>query len=199
MDIVGMIVSIFCMFDPVGNIPIVMPLVKDCTPKRQKIVILRECSIALCVILLFLFLGKHILNGLGIEQEALAMTGGVILFLIGLDMSMSNKKPEDEVTTNDDNEPFIVPIAIPLIAGPGVLSMIMVMSTEAKSVWHVIIALLVAWTVNVIILLFGQFVAKYLGHRAMEALQRLMGLALTAISVQMFMNGFRIFMSTIPK
>ena len=66
MDVIGMIVSIFCMFDPVGNIPIVMPLVKDCTPKRQRIVILRECSIALCVIILFLFSGKHILNGLGI-------------------------------------------------------------------------------------------------------------------------------------
>ena len=86
-----------------------------------------------------------------------------------------------------------------MIAGPGVLSMIMVMSTEATSVWQVILALLIAWTVNVIILLFGQFVAKYMGQRAMEAMQRLMGLALTAISVQMFMNGFRTFMSTIPK
>lgn len=192
MDILGMAVSLFFMLDPIGNLPLIFGIIKDCTPKRQRMIILRESLFALVLMVAFLFFGKHILNALGIEQQAMSMTGGVILFLIGIKMSMSSPSKNDD--TLEEKEPLVVPIAIPFIAGPGVLAMVMLMGNNVMTLSEAILALISAWTASTLLLLAGQFVIKLLGNRAMEAIQRLMGLALTAMAVQMFMTGLKMFL-----
>ena len=193
MDIFGMAVQLFFMFDPVGNIPVVTGLIKDYTPKRQRMIIVRESLFALGVTVLFMVFGEHIMKALDIRQESMGMTGGVILFLIGLKMSMGSGSVADEA--DGDREPFVVPIAVPFIAGPGIMAMVMVMGGDPARLSGSIVALFAAWLASTVVLLLGQFLVKFLGGRAMEAIQKLMGLALTAMAVNMFMAGFKSFMS----
>ncbi len=195
MDIIGVAVSLYFMLDPIGNIPIVTGLIKDYTPKRQRLIIVRESLFALGLTVIFLFFGKHILLAMGVQQEAMSMTGGVILFLIGIKMSMTSAEVAGENLA--DKEPFVVPIAIPFIAGPGVLAMVMVMGSEVEALSASLAALALAWLGSTVTLLVGQLLMKFLGSRAMEAIQKLMGLALTAMAVQMFMSGFRTFMGMV--
>ena len=121
------------------------------------------------------------------------MTGGVILFLIGLRMSFPAKDdgPEEFDTSK---EPLLVPLAIPLIAGPGVLGLVMLTAKRAQNIVGSLEALLIAWAACTIILLSSSVMARIMGSRGMEACQRLMGLALTGMAVQMFMSGFKTFM-----
>lgn len=187
-------ISLFFMLDPIGNVPVLTGFVKNFTPARRHFIMVRESLFALALMLLFLFFGKHILGAIGVEQQALSMTGGVVLFLIGLRMSMPQ---EGETTTSysSENEPFVVPIAVPFIAGPGVLAMLMLLTAKgALPIWENLLAVLMAWAGSTIVLVVGQSLMKRLGNKGMDACQRLMGLVLTAMAVQMFMNGFREFM-----
>ena len=193
-SILGVAISLFFMLDPIGNVPVLTGFVKDFTPVRKRFIMIRESLFALVLMLLFLFFGKHILGAIGVEQQALSMTGGVVLFLIGLRMSMP-KEGEPSTAYSPENEPFIVPIAVPFIAGPGVLAMLMLLTAKgALPIWGNFIAVLTAWAGSTIVLVIGQSLMKHLGNKGMDACQRLMGLVLTAMAVQMFMNGFREFM-----
>ena len=192
--ILGVAISLFFMLDPIGNVPIFTGLVKDFTPARRRFIMIRESLIALLLMLIFMFFGKTILRALGIEQQALSMTGGVVLFLIGIKMSMASSG-ETVSSYNSENEPFVVPIAIPFIAGPGVLAMLMLLNAKGSlPVWSNLLAVFIAWLGSTIVLILGQSLMKLLGNKGMDAVQRLMGLALTAMAVQMFMTGFREFM-----
>ncbi len=192
--VLGVAISLFFMLDPIGNVPVITALVKNFTPGRQRAIIIRESIVALFLMLLFLFFGKNIIAAIGVEQQALSMTGGVVLFLIGIRMSFSSS--DESISGYDsETEPFIVPIAIPFIAGPGVLAMLMLMMAKGVlTIWENLLALFIAWLATVVILVVGQILMKFLGPKGMDACQRLMGLALTAMAVQMFMNGFREFM-----
>lgn len=188
----GLAISLFFMLDPVGNIPVIISLTKDMTRSRQRVIIIRESLIALGIMFLFLFFGRNLLDSIGVEQQALSMAGGAVLFLIGLRMSFSS---EDEVIVSSEKEPLVVPIAVPFIAGPGVLAMIMLMAAQHSGTPLInSAALVLAWIGSTIILLIGQLLLKFLGNRGMEAMQKLMGLVLTAMAVQMFMTGFKLFM-----
>ena len=191
--ILGVAISLLFMLDPIGNIPVVIALTRDLTRSRQRWIIIRESLFALALMLIFLFFGKDILRAIGVQTQALSMTGGVVLFLIGLQMSFPHSQEAMQLAS--DKEPFVVPIAIPFIAGPGVLAMLMLMNAKANlSIYGNIAALFIAWFVSTIVLLIGQLMMKFLGNKGMDAVQRLMGLTLTAMAVQMFMHGFKEFM-----
>lgn len=184
------IVLIFLM-DPLGNIPILLSVLKGIDPKRQRTIIARELLIALGILLVFLFMGKPLLNFLHLQQEAVTISGGIILLIIGLRMIFPTR--DGLMGPQPDGEPFIVPLAIPLIAGPSVLAMLMLMTQSGPSkMTHWFFALLIAWTITAAILLVAPKLLKVLRERGLIALERLMGMILVMMAVQMLIDGVKI-------
>lgn len=184
--------SLFLLMDPIGNIPIYLAVLKDVKAKRQQRVIIRELLIALVIIILFTIVGEHLLNTLGVAQETILISGGIILFIIALKMIFPHGK-EKTHESPATGEPFIVPLAIPLVAGPSVLAAVMIYSHQ-QQIRMLIGAICLAWVASTIILLSAPFLKKILGIRGIVACERLMGLILTLISVQMFLEGVSLFL-----
>ncbi len=181
-------VTLFLIMDPLGNIPVFLSALQKVDPKRRTRVLFRETIIALGVMILFLFLGQYLLDFLGLKQESISIAGGIILFLIALKMIFPREKQTAE--TPSDEEPFIVPLAIPLIAGPSLLAtLLLFVRSEPERIFDWLMALLIAWGISSLILLASPFVQKILKERGLIAMERLMGMILVALSVQMFLNG----------
>jgi multiple antibiotic resistance protein len=180
--------SLFLLMDAVGNLPLFIAILKDIPRKRQLQIIFRELIIALFVMVIFHFVGSAFLNALQIQQYAVLVAGGIILFLISLKMIFPSSH-DAETFSSKDKEPFIVPLAIPFVAGPAVLAAIMLYSRQQPETYITITAIVLAWAVSTIILLSSAFLNKILGKRGITATERLMGLILTMMSVQMFLQG----------
>jgi multiple antibiotic resistance protein len=189
MDIFSTALLLFLVIDPVGNIPAFLVILKGVPEERHRQIILRELCIALVALVFFLFLGQFILAVLQVSQGSLGVAGGIILFLIAVRMIFPVPKgifgEEAEVS-----EPFIVPLAIPLIAGPAAMATLMLLMARDPADWpQWLAALLIAWSISGIILLSADQLARLLGRRTLTAIERLMGLVLTAVAVQMFLDG----------
>lgn len=188
MTLVSAIVLLFMVIDPFGNVPFFVSALKDVDPSRRRFVIVRELIIAYAVMVVFLFLGQSFLQVLGISGPALTIAGGVILFLIALRMVFPIRGRSAQEDT--DGEPFIVPLAIPYIAGPSVLAVELLLMSNDPSRWLVwLLAITAAWAGTAIIVFFGSQVADRLGSRGLIAIERLMGMILVAIAIQMFLTG----------
>ncbi len=188
MTIASAIVLLFLVIDPFGNVPFFVSALKDVEPTRRRAVIVRELLIAYFVMVVFLFAGEPFLRILGISGPALTIAGGVILFLIALKMvfPVRGRSLQEEL----QGEPFIVPLAIPYIAGPSVLAVEMLLMSDEPGRWPVwLIAVTVAWAGTALVVLFGSQVAERLGPRGLVAIERLMGMILVAIAIQMFLTG----------
>ncbi len=180
--------SLFLLMDSVGNVPLFISILKNIPPARQLKIILRELIIALFVMVTFHFLGDVFLNALQIQQYAVLVSGGIILFLLSLKMIFpQGHDPNADI--GKDKEPFIVPLAIPLVAGPAVLAAIILYSRQQPNTYITITAIFLAWAISTLILLSSAFLNKILGMRGILATERLMGLILTMMSVQMFLEG----------
>lgn len=196
MNVVGMFsiaFSLFLLMDPIGNIPLYIATLKEIHPKRQQWIIFRELIIALVIIILFNFVGNELLNFLNVTQDTVQVSGGIILFLISLKMIF----PPEKIHQPDElkaPEPFIVPLAVPLVAGPTVLAAVMIYSHQ-QSGTLMITAICIAWAVSLIILLLSPFISRLLGTRGILACERLMGLILTMIGIQMFLSGIHQFVT----
>ena len=180
--------TLFLLMDSVGNIPFYISFLKKVPPHRQYWVICREMLIALGVIIFFSYLGEQLMVFLGIEHHAIQITGGVILFLICLKMIF----PSAHNAVDDlphDSEPFIVPLAVPLVAGPAVLAAVMIYSRQESNHWVMLSAIGIAWCASLIVLLLSPLFQRVLGWRGILATERLMGLILALIAVQMVLNG----------
>jgi multiple antibiotic resistance protein len=191
MTLLWMAFSLFLLMDAIGNIPIFLALLKDISIKRQRYVIFRELLIALAFIILFFFIGEPLLDFLKVTRYAVLISGAVILFLIALKMIFPQKTDAIE---RKEKEPFIVPLAVPLVAGPAVLAAVMLYSHEQNTRWLTLGAIFIAWAASTIILMSSSYLKKWLGWRGITACERLMGLILTMIAVQMFLEGIRLFM-----
>lgn len=188
MTLASAIVLLFLVIDPFGNVPFFVAALNNVDPARRRRVIIRELLIAYAVMVVFLFFGQPLLRVLGISGPALTIAGGVILFLIALRMvfPIRGRSSEEEI----EGEPFIVPLAIPYVAGPSVLAVEMLLMSDAPSQWPVwLLAITAAWAATSIIVLFGSQVAARLGSRGLIAIERLMGMILVAIAIQMFLTG----------
>ena len=195
MTIVSAALLLFLVMDPLGNIPLYLTALKNIAPQRRVKVILRELIIALLVMVLFLFAGQYFLSALHISEPALTVTGGVILFLIALKMIFPQPADQDPV---NQEEPFIVPLAIPYVAGPSALAtLLLIMNNEPQRWPEWLAALIAAWLVAGAILLSAGFLAKILRNRGLIAIERLMGMILVAISIQMLMDGIGKFSQTL--
>ena len=183
------LVVLLLVMDPVGNIPMFSALLRHVDPARRRMIILRECTIAFALLLFFIFFGRAILDLLGLSDSSLNIAGGVILFLIALRLIF--KHPEGVFGADDiEAEPFIVPLAIPSIAGPSAIAtIVLVVSRAPERIFEWIGALAIASTITLALLLAADRIASMVGNRGLAALDRLMGLILTAIAVEMLLKG----------
>lgn len=188
MTIASAALLLFLILDPLGNIPVFLSLLRGMPPSRQRVVLARELLIALVVLMAFLWGGKYMLELMHLRQESVSIAGGIVLFLIGIRMIFP--PPEGLMGELPDGEPFIVPMAIPLVAGPSGMAAVMLMgNTDPSRLGDWSLALLIAWGATAAILFSATLVYKWLGARALIAIERLMGMLLVAISVQMLLDG----------
>ncbi len=197
MTVLSAALLLFLILDPLGNIPVFLSLLKPLPAKRQSVVLRRELLIALAVLMAFLWGGKYALELMHLRQESVAIAGGIVLFLIGIRMIFP--RPEGLMGAVPDGEPFIVPMAIPLVAGPSGMAAVMLMgSNEPDRLGEWSLALLLAWGATAAILMSATLLYRLLGARALTALERLMGMLLVAISVQMLLDGVATYLASIP-
>jgi multiple antibiotic resistance protein len=186
--------SLFLLMDPIGNVPLYISFLKAVPAKRHSWVVFREMLIALVVIVLFSFIGDALMKFLHVGNDTLQIAGGIILFLICLKMIFP-PEIEGHHKFQRDTEPFIVPLAIPLVAGPSTLAAVMIYAGQGTDSWIMVGAIMMAWIASLIILISSMFLNRLLGERGIMALERLMGLVLALISVQMFLSGLREFLA----
>lgn len=197
MTILSAALLLFLILDPLGNIPVFLSLLRGMPPHRQRIVLARELLIALAVLMVFLWFGQYALEAMHLRQESVTIAGGIVLFLIGLRMIFP--PPEGLMGEIPDGEPFIVPMAIPLVAGPSGMAAVMLMGSqepERMAEWS--LALLLAWVATAAILFSATLLYKRLGQRVLIAVERLMGMLLVAISVQMLLDGIAAYLRLGP-
>lgn len=188
---------LFLILDPLGNIPVFLGLLKPLPEARRRIVLARELLIALGVLLAFMWGGKYVLEAMHLRQESVSIAGGIVLFLIGLKMIF----PSSEGMFGDvpDGEPFIVPMAIPLVAGPSGMAAVMLLgSQDPGRMGDWTLALVLAWLGTAALLFSATFLYKVLGMRVLVAVERLMGMLLVAISVQMLLDGVATYFRAAP-
>ena len=188
---------LFLILDPLGNIPVFLGLLKSLPESRRRIVLARELLIALGVLLAFMWGGKYVLEAMHLRQESVSIAGGIVLFLIGLKMIF----PSSEGMFGDvpDGEPFIVPMAIPLVAGPSGMAAVMLLgSQDPGRMGDWTLALVLAWLGTAALLFSATFLYKVLGMRVLVAVERLMGMLLVAISVQMLLDGVATYFRAAP-
>jgi len=186
------VVILLLVMDPIGNIPLFVSVLNQVEPQRRLPIIVRECAIAFAVLITFVFVGRPLLDLLGLSDSSLNIAGGLILFLIALRIIF--KHPEGIFGDTVSGEPFIVPLAIPSIAGPTALAAVVLMVSRAPDrMLEWIAALMAATLITLVILIFAERIAQIVGSRGLLALERLMGLLLTAIAVEMLLRGIETF------
>ncbi|MGH8072163.1 MAG: YhgN family NAAT transporter [Candidatus Entotheonellia bacterium] len=188
MEILTAAVTLLLIMDPLGNIPVFMSVLKHLDPQRRHRVLIRELLISLAVLLVFLFVGQYLLHVLNLQQESISIAGGIVLFLIALRMIF----PQEGGIMGDlpEGEPFIVPLAVPLLAGPSTMAtLLLLVRSEPGRLVDWLIALTVAWAITAAILLASTFIYRLLRQRGLIAMERLTGMLLVAVAVQMLLSG----------
>ena len=184
-------ITLLLIMDPLGNIPPFLSVLKHVQSERRRKVLVREILFAYIVLLVFLFLGKYLLTLLSLQEETISIAGGIILFLIALRMVFPSDRP---ATDTPAEEPFLVPLAIPLVAGPSTLASLLLLQSTANSTLQLWASLTLAWAVTAIVLLSSTMLYRLLKERGLIAVERLMGMLLVMLAVQMFINGVAKFM-----
>ena len=191
MTVLSATILLFLVMDPLGNILLFVTALRSVPAARRKRVVARELLIAYVVLVIFLFTGEHLLHVLNITGPALTIAGGIVLFLIALRMVFPS--PEYPLAENVKGEPFLVPLAIPYVAGPSTLATLLLLMSREPLRWpEWLLALSVAWLASAVILVLGGYIGDFLGRRGLLAIERLMGLLLVALAVQMSLGGLKV-------
>ena len=192
MDIVAAFLTILFVMDPLGNVPIFLSALKDVPDERRQRVIMRELGFAFVILLAFLLAGEFFLGLLKLKQESISIAGGIILFLIGIKMIFP--PPKTGGADLPQGEPFLVPLATPCVAGPSTMAVVMLfVHRDPSRLPEVGLALFGAWLVSSLILMASPLLFRVLGERGLIATERLMGMLLVIIAVQMFFDGIQRF------
>lgn len=184
----SLVASIFLVLNATGQIPLFLAMLGRFDEGRQRKIIIRELIIALVLLLLFTFFGDTILGLLGITRPIISIAGGILLFLISLTMIFP-QTVKDDASKALQHEPLIIPLAIPVITGPGAITTVMLFSHETGSPMFVALAVFCAWVPSLIILLLGSFIKKLLGEKGLVAVERLGGMLVCLIGIQMLTSG----------
>lgn len=191
MSLLTITLTLFLIMDAVGNIHGYLRLVSGLQEERQRHIVIREMLIALLLMGVTYFFGQLLLGILDINRTAVQLSSGLVLFLISIRMIFPGSKSPRGDDIPLKSEPFIVPIATPMIAGPSALMAIMLYAGEEVSSYAVLSAILIAWGLSAIILAFATPIKRFLGDKTLLATERLMGLILTMLSVEMFLRGLQ--------
>jgi len=195
-DIATAAATLFFIMDPLGNVPVFHAVLARCDRSRRTWIIARELALALVILLVFLFAGNAILRFLGLTPSSLNIAGGILLFIISLRMIFPGRAGQMEV--EDDGDPFLVPLAVPMVAGPSTISILLLLSSGQPGrllEWSV--ALIIAWLGTTVLLIASPFLMDKLGMRGARAMERLMGMLLVIIATQMLLNGIRDFVNSL--
>lgn len=188
--------TLFLIMDPLGNVPVFHAVLSSIDSDKRTRIVARELLIALVILMGFLWAGNAILAFLGLTQSSLNIAGGILLFIISLRMIFPGRSFSDEAL--DIDEPFIVPLAVPMIAGPSTIAVLLLLSSnEPEQILQWSLALLLAWLASAILLFASPLVLKLVGERGARALERLMGMVLVILATQMLLNGIRDFVHSL--
>ncbi len=195
-EIASVAVTIFFVMDPLGNVPVFNAILSQFDARRRSMIVARECVIALLILLGFLFAGNAILSFLGLSQSSLNIAGGILLFIISLRMIFPKTTSRDEIETEED--PFIVPLAVPMTAGPSTIAILLLLSSsQPDRIGEWSLALFAAWLATTVLLVSSPFLMRVFGKRGARALERLMGMILVILATQMLLNGIRNFVQSL--
>lgn len=195
MDIISAATLLFLVMDPLGNIPVFLSVLDKVAPERRTKVLVRELLLALVVLVAFLYAGEVVLGFLGLSEHSIRIAGGIILFLIALKMVFPVSRSA-HAAEEVQGEPLLVPLAIPMVAGPSAMAVIMLLSTnEPGRMTEWLLALLAAWFLSAVILVSATGLKRFLGQRGLVAIERLMGMLLIAIAVQMLLEGISAYLA----
>ena len=190
MTVLAAIFLLIIIMDPIGNVPVFLSILKNIPLERRKKIIIRELIIAFAILLFFMFIGRYLLQLLQIEQSSLGIAGGIILFIIAIRMIFPGTKPM--FTHNEESEPLVVPLAIPMLAGPSAIAAVILFMAQEPSRWiEWIFVVFVASLISGIILLSSEALGSKLGNRALTAIERLMGIFLIMVSVDFILDGIK--------
>ena len=195
-DIFTTVATLFFIMSPLGAVPVVLSLLKRFDDRAKRRIIARELIFALIILVSTLWAGNAFLSFLGLEQPTLSISGGILLFIIALRMVFPKPSSEAEIAVE---EPFLVPLAMPMLAGPSAIAVLLLLSTnEPDRVWEWTTALVIAWVIVAAVLLASPLLLKLLGDKGLRALERLMGMLLIMLSIQMFLNGISQYLESLP-
>lgn len=198
MTIYSAAIMLILVMDPFGNIPIFLSVLSHVKPEKRRKIIIRELLIALLFLTFFLFFGKYILSGMHITEPALGIAGGTILFLIAIKMIFPSSNSSFIGDKESQDDPLIVPLAVPMVAGPSAMAIVILLSTQYPDqllTWFG--ALLIAWSIGFVILILSEKISRIVGRRTLKAIERLMGMILTTMSVQMLLTGIKTFIASV--
>ncbi len=195
LSILSMALTFFLVANPIGNSPTILALLKNFSFEKQKKIMLRESLISLLIALFFQYFGEAFLNTLHVSRPALTLTGGLVLFNTALHMIF--QKPETPNEVENYQEPFIVPIATPLISGAGLMTIIMINAATAQDNLSITLAILTAWVGVTFVLVAAPYIQKILGKRGMAALEQIMAMLLGLMSMDMLIKGTSLFLKTL--
>jgi len=194
-SITHLALTYFLVTNPIGNSPLILTLLKNFNFDKQRQIMLREGIFTFLVMLVFQFLGEYFLTMLSIEPPALTLCGGIILFLLAMGMLFpSHHENESKLI---QQEPYLVPIATPLLAGPGLLSVIMLTAANEDSTFKVSAAITVACVGVISVLYAAPYVQKLIGKVGLQVLEQIMGMILTLMAVEMILMGAGNFVKTL--
>ena len=190
MTVLAAILLLIIIMDPIGNVPVFLSILKNIPMERRKIIIIRELIIAFVILLFFMFVGRFVLQLLQIEQSSLGIAGGIILFIIAIRMIFPGTKPM--FSHNDESEPLVVPLAIPMLAGPSAIAAVILFMAQEPNRWvEWTFVVFVASLISGIILISSEALGRKLGNRALIAIERLMGIFLIMVSVDFILDGIK--------
>ena len=191
---VSAFVLLLLVFDPFGNVPIFVSALRDVAPERRWRVILRECLIAFAVLVAFVFVGAPFMRVLGLSEQSLQIGSAVVLMLVAIRMVFPTG--DGVYGRAPGGEPFIVPLAVPALAGPSALATVLLLvSRDPARTWQWIAAIGLALASSALILEFAERLQALLGERVTVAFERLMGLILAALAVELMLRGVRAFVT----
>ncbi|HUD01978.1 MAG TPA: MarC family protein [Rhabdochlamydiaceae bacterium] len=185
MSVISVTTSLFFVLNALGNVPFFVGILSSYSVQRQRRIIIREMLIALLILICFNFFGDEILKVLGIDHCVVGIAGGTLLFLIALSMIF----PKRNHLKVPHREPFVFPLAIPAIAGPGAITAVMIYSQQAHNPFWMLMPITLAWLISASILLASSNIKLFLGQKGLIACERLGGMVISLIAVQMFTTG----------
>jgi multiple antibiotic resistance protein len=196
-SILSTAILLLFILDPFGNVPLLLSILKNVDQGKHRRIIIREMLIGLLILVVFLFFGEGFLSLFGLEPQAITIAGGIIFFVIGLKMIFPNPNGQNLFTTSGDEDPLVVPIAIPMVSGPASIATLMLLAkTHPDKTSDIFLAMLLAWFVTSLVLLSAPKLYKILKRRGLVAMERLMGMLLLMMAVEMFIRGVRALIPT---